>query len=644
MNKVFRLIWSIAKQAWVVAAEKVSSKGGIPARTVCALCAVTLLTAGGAAYALPNGNTLVAGQATVTTPAAGQMQITQSTNNAIINWNSFGIAAGEAVNISQPSSQAALLNRVVGNSGSEIFGKLSANGQVFLINPNGVLFGRGAEVNVGGLVASSLNMTDDNFMNSNLKFFKDGAAGSVVNQGSITAGFAALLGPTVDNSGTIITFKGSTVLGAADAVTLDFDAQGLIALKLDQGAYGAQVQNSGVIEADGGRVLLTAKSADDILKSMVNTSGRIQARSVENRNGEILLLGDMQNGTVKVDGLLDASAPNGGNGGFIETSAATVQVADSARVTTLAPQGNVGTWLIDPDGFTIAADGDMTGAAVGTALAGGNFSIASTGGSGSDGNINVNDTVSWSANKLALTATNDINVNAVMTANGTASLDLEPGSGKVNMGLSGSGFYGRVDFAGRSGLGFLTIGGNGYTVIGDNVTDLQGIGSGNYALGSNIDATATSSWNSGAGFAPIMSYAGNFNGLGHTINGLTINRPMQQWVGLFGAAAAAAISNVGLVDGSVSGSSQVGALVGLVSDSSIITNSYATGAVSGQWLYIGGLVGENNGSTISACFSTGSVSDATFYENSTQSIGGLVGLNSGSSIITNSYATGMVSG
>jgi filamentous hemagglutinin family protein len=446
MNKVYRLIWSAVRQCWIVAAEKVTAKGGIPARTVGAL-SVAALFACGTAHALPTSGTVAAGSASISSPSAGQMQITQTSNRAVINWQSFGIASGEAVNITQPSAQAALLNRVVGNSSSEIYGSLSANGQVFLINPNGVLFSKGSSVNVGGLVASSLNITDDNFMNNNLKFFKDGTAGSVINQGSITAGFAVLLGPTVDNSGSIVTNKGSTALGAANAVTLDFDTSGLIALTLDQGAYNAQVQNSGIIEADAGRVILSAKSADSILKSMVNTSGVIRARSVDTSSGQILLLGDMDNGTVSVGGTLDASALTSGNGGFIETSAAHVTVGDTTRVSNLAANGNNGTWLIDPDGFTIAASGgDMTGVAVQTALAGGNLSIASTSGSGSNGNINVNDTVSWSANKLTLTATNDINVNAVMTASGTSSLDLEPGSGKVNMGLNSSGFSGRVDF------------------------------------------------------------------------------------------------------------------------------------------------------------------------------------------------------
>lgn len=655
MNRIFRLIWSAARQCWVVASEKVSSNGGIPARTVGSLAAVAFLASGGLAFALPTGNNLVAGQATVSTPAAGQMQITQTSNRAIINWQSFGIASGETVNITQPSSSAALLNRVVGNSGSEIFGKLTANGQVFLVNPNGVLFGRGAEVNVGGLVASSLNIANDDFMNSNLKFFKDGTAGSVVNQGSISAGFAALLGPIVDNSGSIITCKGSTALGAADAVTLNFDTQGLIALKLDQGAYNAQVQNSGIIEADGGRVLLTAKSADDVLKSMVNTTGIIKARTVENKNGEILLLGDMQNGTTTVDGIIDATAPTSGNGGFVETSADKVQVADSARVTTLAANGQNGIWLIDPDGFTIAASGgDMTGLAVQTALSGGNFSILSISGSGGDGNINVNDAITWNANQLTLTATNDINVNAVMTAGGTASVDFEPGSGNLNMGLSGSGFYGRVDFPGRSGVGFLTIGGQGYTVINSlgaegstTGTDLQGMQgnlAGKYALGADIDATATSGWVGTGGFVPLglewsAGFDGAFNGLGHTISNLTINKPASAAAGLFAIVnSAGVVRNIGLTSVSITGGNNVGGLAG--QNSGTISNSYVTGTVSGNTI-VGGLVGGNintgiGSTSISSSYSTASVIG-------TVEVGGLAGRNYGASV-SSSYATGNVLG
>ncbi len=103
--------------------------------------------------------------------------------------------------------------------------------------------------------------------------------------------------------------------------------------------------------ADGGQVLLSAGARDALLASVVNNSGVIQARTVENRSGIIILLGGMAAGTANVAGTLDASAPNGGNGGFIETSGAQVNVADGARISTAAPAGNSGTWLIDPVDF-----------------------------------------------------------------------------------------------------------------------------------------------------------------------------------------------------------------------------------------------------------------------------------------------------
>ena len=152
----------------------------------------------------------------------------------------------------------------------------------------------------------------------------------------------------------------------------------------------------------------------------MNNSGLIQARTIDDLKGNIKLYAD--GGTVNVAGTLDASAPNGGDGGLIETSGANVNIANSAVITTAAAYGKAGTWVIDPDGFTIAASGgDITGATLGSELAANNVTIASTQGSGNnganDGNINVNDVVSWTtANTLSLTATNAINVNAAVTA------------------------------------------------------------------------------------------------------------------------------------------------------------------------------------------------------------------------------------
>ena len=634
---------------------KVADGVGWGCCAVTALCSVALLTL--SAHAMPSGGQVAAGQAVVSQPTTNRMQIDQSSNRAVINWNSFGIAANEAVKINQPSSSSVLLNRVLGNSPSAIFGQLSANGQLFLINPAGVLFAPGASVNVGGVVASSLTMKDDDFMAGAYHFAREGSAGSVVNRGEIKAGFAALLGPTVENSGAIITARGSAALGAADSITLNFDGNGLIALKLEKGAYGALVTNSGVIEADGGRILLTAKSADNVMKSMVNTTGRLQARTVEQRSGEILLMGDMSNGAVQVGGTLDASAPAGGNGGFVESSAARVRVLDSARITTMAPQGRTGSWLLDPNDITIAGSGgDLTGGAVSNALTTTNVTVstASQGTAGGNGDIFVNDAIGWGGNRLTLAAGRNISINAPLNGTGAAQLALEYGQLKVAGGNS-SGYSVNAPVSLPAGNNFSTkLGSDGLTTTYAVITGLGAEGSSNdgtlqgmqgnlaahYALGSDIIATATQTWNSGAGFTPVgnntTKFSGVFEGLGHTISDLTINRGTTNYVGLFGYTDGATIKNVGLLGGTISGDFEVGGLVGY-SHNSTINNSSATGVVSGS-NSVGGLVGWNDtNSVIANSHATGSVSGST-------QIGGLAGQNFYYSSISNSYATGAVSG
>ena len=191
----------------------------------------------------------------------------------------------------------------------------------------------------------------------------------------------------------------------------------------EKGAYtGAQRQRDGrFVQADGGQVLLTAKSAGNLLQSAVNNTGVIQAQSIENHNGTIMLMGDMQNGTVNVGGTLDASAPKGGSGGFIETSAAHVKVADNVVVTTQSAQGNSGTWLIDPKNFTIGTDGDIAGSTLSDTLVTTNVTISSNDGAvEGNGDINVNEAVTWSASEnpttLTLNAVRDVNVNEAITA------------------------------------------------------------------------------------------------------------------------------------------------------------------------------------------------------------------------------------
>ena len=636
MNHIFRSIWNVSTGTFEAAPEtaKSAGKGSTPGRDgivgddagcgashgrqrgggrdpahkrfALRTVAISVMLAFNSSFATqawanPTGGQVAAGSASIA-GGAGSMTITQTSQNAVLNWQSFSIGASEAVRFIQPNSAAVALNRVLGNDPSSILGSLSANGKVFLVNPNGILFGYGASVNVGGLVASTLDINNSDFMAGRYQFAGASTA-SVVNQSTITAadsGYVALLGANVSNDGVIVAKLGSVILAGGKAMTLDVAGDGLLNLTIDQGAFKALVNNGGLIQADGGNVVLSAQSAGNLLQTVVNNSGIIQAQTIDTKGGVIRLLGDMQSGTVNVGGTLDASAPAnkspalnsaGGNGGFIETSAAHVKVADDARVTTKAANGQTGSWLIDPSDFTIAAgrtgtvtagtpSGDISGATLSTALGSTSVTILSSSGSNAAGagDIHVNDNVSWAANTLTLTAARDININAVMTASGSSALtmntatangaDARVAGGAVKVGMNGGGFTGRVDFD-RSGTGFLTINSTGYTVINSlglpgstSGTDLQGIKGalgGAFALGANIDASATSGWNGGAGFSPIgddaTRFTGRFDGLGHTITNLAINRPSTAYVGLFGrVGSTGTVANVGLTDGSVTGS------------------------------------------------------------------------------------------
>ncbi|WP_188945369.1 two-partner secretion domain-containing protein, partial [Polymorphobacter multimanifer] len=251
-----------------------------------------LVSLPGAALALPGGGVVVAGSATISAANAA-LTINQSSQNAVVNWQSFGIATGESVTFAQPNAQSVTLNRVLGQDPSAIMGQMSANGRVFIVNPNGILFGRNAQVNVGGLVASTLGISDSDFMANRFRF--EGSGGSVRNEGSINAdgGVVALMGSQVSNQGTIQAQLGSVALVGGEAVTLDFAGDGLLNVAIERGASQAIVENGGLIAANGGRVLLTAQAAGQLLKTAVNNTGVIVAQTVANRGGVILLLGDM---------------------------------------------------------------------------------------------------------------------------------------------------------------------------------------------------------------------------------------------------------------------------------------------------------------------------------------------------------------
>jgi len=305
---------------------------------------------GSTLHALPAAGVVAAGSASIVSSGAGSLTITQASQNAAFNWQSFNIGASEAVRFIQPNSNSVALNRVLGSDPSAILGSLTANGKVFLINPNGILFGTGASVNVGGLVASTLGITDNDFMAGRYRFTGTGT-GTVNNKGNILAldgGFIAMLGERVGNDGMLSAKLGTIVLAAGSAVTMNVVADGLVNVTVDQGTLNALVKNGGLIQADGGSVLMTAQARDALLSTVVNNQGIVQANSIGHRNGRIILDGG-DTGVVDVSGELRAQGAQAlTTGGTINVVGDKVGIAGTAVLDASGAMGG-GTVLVGGD-------------------------------------------------------------------------------------------------------------------------------------------------------------------------------------------------------------------------------------------------------------------------------------------------------
>lgn len=559
----------------------------------------------GATWGNPTGGQVTAGSATISNPAPDTTQITQSSDKAIINWQSFSIQAHEKTQFIQPSSNAVALNRINPTQGvSQIFGQLSANGKIILINQAGIFFGPGSHVDVGGIIASTSDISDQNFMAGNYSFNQPSPYhGTIVNQGSIIAkdyGLVALVGSNVSNEGYIQANLGKVILASGDKFTVDFSGEGLLGFTVDAASSESGVdqndnvmldgvKNSGVIKANGGKILLSAVNARGIVDKAINMSGVAQANSVYEQNGVIVLDGDTGKtvvsgqlsasgrntnqtggqikilgnkveltstatidasgsaggGTILVGGNLHGAGPEtnalntsialgallnanaidngnggtivvwsdghtqvygkiyanggmlGGNGGFVETSGAYLDIAN-IKIDTRASNGIAGTWLLDPTNIYIAlnqanataagmsgidtsantnnsgtfaasgavSDSLVTIANLVAALGSSNVIVTTTNSSGAGaGNITVVDPISWSSNNsLTLSAFNNINVKANISNTGSGAVNVVlqsdntgTGTGTViftssNVSLSGAGsvvsiFYNPTSFA-----------------------------------------------------------------------------------------------------------------------------------------------------------------------------------------------------
>jgi filamentous hemagglutinin family protein len=510
-------------------------------------CLVSALAVAQPAAANPSGATVVAGQAAITQSAQSTL-VQQQTQKAIITWQSLNLASGQNLTFAQPNAQAITLNRVLSNSGTVINGNLSANGQVWLINPNGVLFGAGAQVNVGGLLATTSDIANQDFLSGTYKFALPSvdSNASIVNQGHITAlngGSVVLAGNAVANQGVIEAQLGSVVLGGAKTYTVDFYGDKLLSFAIDGGVdtlpkdangnpVGWAVSNSGTIAAQGGQVTMTARAANQLLDHLINMSGEIQATGVSVHNGTVVLDAG-EGGDIDVSGKIDASGAQGGgsvkvgsakagtvtiensavidvsssqgNAGSVETSGHDLKLG-SAAIDLAAPLGKAGKWLLDPVDFVIDstnnaaidaalnAGGSVTISAGASATATGVTAASGSGGS-TAGDIFVNAAIGWTGSgSLTLDAYNNISVNSSISRSGATAaggLSLITGDTAGN-GTSSNSSSDYIIGSGASitlgGTDTLSINGASYSVI----TAFSQVASSttNYALANSISATS----------------------------------------------------------------------------------------------------------------------------------------------------------
>ncbi|NPU86277.1 MAG: filamentous hemagglutinin N-terminal domain-containing protein [Syntrophaceae bacterium] len=738
------------------------------------LMAILLLSTAGPVRAFPSGAQVINGQ--VSFSSQGNMLTITNSPSSIINWQAFSIGTGEAVRFVQQSSTSAVLNRVVGLEASLIQGLLQSNGTVFLINPNGIVIGPGARIDVNGFIASTLGLSDQDFLARKYNFTAGATAADILNQGTISTpsgGKVYLIAPNVENSGLIYSPNGDIMLAAGQSVqmvdSLSSDIAVVVsapkdsALNLGQivaesgkiGIYGGLIAQNGLVSAnsatvgEGGRIVFRATNGitlDTGSRTTANgteggrieilsedgttaVSGSVTATGTDGKGGDIAILGDdveitgaalvdasggSGGGSVLIGGdyqganaavpnaettyvgsdvvikadALDAGdggkvvlwsddttsfygsisargGVNGGNGGNVEVSGKKTLVY-RGLTDVRAPLGTTGTLLLDPTNYFIQpVGGDITGADLGAQLELANVTIQTATAGVQNGDLYVDDTVTWaSGNKLTLNAHNDIWMNNVITNNGGGSLVLRAdsdGSGGGNVYFAG---IGHVNMTGGgivsifynppAGYGTPTdytanvtgVTPTAYMLV-NTVTDLQNINNnlaGTYALGTDIDASATTGWNAGAGFLPLgddslieaQSFRGIFDGLGHTITGLFINRPTLNYIGLFGGCTAAAvIRNVGMENVDITGNFQVAGLVAHTGGS--IDNCYVTGSVTAITNTVGGLVALTTGS-VTNCYSAADVTGVSY-------VGGLIGsVYFATGTVTNSYSVGIVSG
>jgi filamentous hemagglutinin family protein len=532
MNKVYGIVWSQALGMWMAVSEHTVRRGKSAGSGGTALgCGLAFRRLGlnplglAVALGLSGAAGLVQGadlpvlesdldhaNTTITTTGT-TMDIVQTAEKVVINWNSFDIAAGYTVAFNQPDSSSIALNRVTGSDGSNILGTLTANGQIFLINPNGILFGEGAQVSVGSLVASTLSISDQDFDQGAYTFNGGSTVSSTINKGNITAaegGSVVLLGGQVSNEGVIVAQQGSVALAAGESITLSFDGTGLLNVAVDSALADALVENKQLIQADGGSVILTAYAADALLNTVVNNTGIIQAQSVGTKNGTIVLDGK-DSGVVQVAGKLDASAQVNADdtsvdGGNIEVLGQYVRVLDSGvqadgetqktDISTLASNGGTtGTMYVElGTDFSVGSEPAAATSGISASTLSGiqdasNFYVQTS------GDLHLTGAIEWSADTtLTMSATQKLyqdSESSITVSGEQARAYLQSSDMTLDGDITVSGEQATLTLAGALG-GDLNLNGSGTLVVSGEQAKIDLTADGNTNINHGIELSGES--------------------------------------------------------------------------------------------------------------------------------------------------------
>ena len=322
INRLYRLVWNEAQGTWVAVAENARGRGKASGRSKLAATLFAGLGIASGAWAqavapapgqLPTGGKVAAGSIAIS-QSGSRMNVNQASQRGVIDWATFNVGSQAQVNFAQPSSTSVTLNRVQDTQASQIFGQITSNGQVYLSNPNGVYFSPTASVDVGGLVATTNTMGTADFMAGSDTFTRSGAAGSVVNDGKLTAslgGYIALLAPEVRNNGVVTAQAGTVALASGDAIQLQFDdSRHLTGVLVTPSTIAALVENGAAVRAPGGLIIMSALAADQLQGAVVRNSGTLEATAMTTRGGKVVL---DSSGLIDNSGSVDVSGVQGGS-------------------------------------------------------------------------------------------------------------------------------------------------------------------------------------------------------------------------------------------------------------------------------------------------------------------------------------------